>query len=67
VRAVAGNQNLAFELLPYDPRGGQTVLAELEKYRGQDITAVVIQQPNSSARWRTSTASPTGRTRTARC
>jgi glycine dehydrogenase subunit 1 len=46
VQAVAGNQNLAFELLPYDARGGQTTLASLEKYRGQDITALVIQQPN---------------------
>ena len=46
VQAVAGNQNLAFELLPYDARGGQTTLASLDKYRGQDITALVIQQPN---------------------
>ncbi len=46
VQAVAGNQNLAFELLPYDARGGHTTLASLEKYRGQDITALVIQQPN---------------------
>jgi len=46
LQAIAGNQNLAFELLPYDPKGGQTLCAGLEKYRGQDITAVVIQQPN---------------------
>jgi len=46
VEAIAGNQNLAFELLPYDPGSGQTVLAALEPYQGQDITAVVIQQPN---------------------
>jgi glycine dehydrogenase subunit 1 len=46
VRAVAGNQNLAFELLPYDARGGHTAVASLEQYRGQDITALVIQQPN---------------------
>jgi glycine dehydrogenase subunit 1 len=46
VQAVAGNQNLAFELLPYDARGGHTTLASLDKYRGQDITALVIQQPN---------------------
>jgi glycine dehydrogenase subunit 1 len=38
--------NLAFELLPYDPRGGVTTTASLEKYRGEDITALVIQQPN---------------------
>jgi glycine dehydrogenase subunit 1 len=46
LQAVAGGQNLAFELLPYDPRGGVTTVASLEKYRGQDITALVIQQPN---------------------
>jgi glycine dehydrogenase subunit 1 len=46
VQAIAGNQNLAFELLPYDPKGGQTLVAALEPYAGQDITAVVLQQPN---------------------
>jgi glycine dehydrogenase subunit 1 len=46
VEAIAGNQNLAFELLPFDPKSGQTVLAALEAYSGQDITAVVVQQPN---------------------
>jgi glycine dehydrogenase subunit 1 len=46
LRAIAGNQNLAFELVPYDQKGGQTVVSALDQYRGQDITAVVIQQPN---------------------
>ncbi len=46
VQAVAGGQRLSFELLPYDPRGGMTTTASLEQYRGQDITALVIQQPN---------------------
>jgi glycine dehydrogenase subunit 1 len=46
LQAVAGGQKLAFELLPYDPRGGSTSTASLEKYRGEDITALVIQQPN---------------------
>ena len=46
LRAIAGNQNLAFEQLPYDPQGGYTTIASLEKYRGEDITALVIQQPN---------------------
>jgi glycine dehydrogenase subunit 1 len=46
VRAIAGNQNLAFELLPYDARGGHTTAESLDTYRGQDITALVIQQPN---------------------
>jgi len=46
VQVVAGNQNIAFELLPYDQRGGQTLVSALEPYGGQDITAVVLQQPN---------------------
>jgi len=46
VRSIAGNQNLSFELLPYDPKGGHTLAAALEPYTGQDITAVVIQHPN---------------------
>jgi glycine dehydrogenase subunit 1 len=45
-QVIAGNQNLAFELLPYDPTGGQTLVGALDKYTGQDITAVVLQQPN---------------------
>ena len=44
--AICGNQNLAFESVPFDARSGQTVLAALDQYRGQDITAVVVQQPN---------------------
>jgi glycine dehydrogenase subunit 1 len=46
LQAIAGNQSLAFELVPYDQKGGQTIVAALEKYQGQDITALVIQQPN---------------------
>ena len=46
VKAVAGNQRLAFELLSYDDRGGHTPAASLERYRGEDVTALVIQQPN---------------------
>ncbi len=46
VQVIAGNQNLAFELLPYDARDGRGALASLDAYRGEDITALVIQQPN---------------------
>jgi glycine dehydrogenase subunit 1 len=46
LQAVAGGQKLVFETLPYDPRDGTTTLASLEQYRGQDVTALVIQQPN---------------------
>ena len=45
-QAICGNQNLAFESVPFDAKSGQTVLAALDQYRGQDITAVVVQQPN---------------------
>jgi len=46
VRSIAGNQNLAFDLLPYDARDGRTAVANLDRYRGEDVTALVIQQPN---------------------
>jgi len=46
MRSIAGNQNLAFDLLPYDARDGRTAVANLDRYRGEDVTALVIQQPN---------------------
>ncbi len=42
--ATAGNQGLRFEEVPYDD--GVTSLASLAKYDDEDITALVIQQPN---------------------
>jgi glycine dehydrogenase subunit 1 len=45
-RAIAGNQNLVFEELPYCTDGGHTVPESLRKFDGTDITALVIQQPN---------------------
>jgi len=44
--AIAGNQGITLEELPYDPATGCTVLDALARYEGQDITAVVVQQPN---------------------
>lgn len=44
--ATAGNQGLTFEQLPFDPRRGVTALDALQTFAGQDITALVIQQPN---------------------
>jgi glycine dehydrogenase subunit 1 len=46
VHAIAGNQGLVFEEVPFDPSTGQTALDALAAYEGQDITAVVLQQPN---------------------
>lgn len=45
-RAIAEGQKLNFDVLPYDPATGTTPAASLQGYQGQDITAVVIQQPN---------------------
>src|SRR5438105_1848341 len=44
--ATAGNQGLRFEDVPYTPDGGVTPLDALKKYDGDDITALVVQQPN---------------------
>ena len=46
VQAIAANQGLIFEEVPFDPATGQTALTALAAYEGQDITAVVLQQPN---------------------
>jgi glycine dehydrogenase subunit 1 len=45
-RAIAGNQNLVFEDVAFSRDGGHTALEALKAYEGQDITALVIQQPN---------------------
>jgi glycine dehydrogenase subunit 1 len=44
--AIAGNQSLVFEPLLFDTENGQTDSDCLAGYEGDDITAVVIQQPN---------------------
>ena len=44
--ASASNQSLRFEELAYSPDEGRTLVDSLAKYEGQDITAIVIQQPN---------------------
>ena len=43
---TAHNQGLKFEELPYEPVSGLTAPAVLAKYAGEDVTALVIQQPN---------------------
>ena len=45
-RSIAGLQEFTFEDLPYDTAGGNLSLESLRAYEGQDITALVIQQPN---------------------
>src|SRR6202047_1694388 len=44
--ATAGNQGLRFEELPYSPGEGVIATTSLAKYEGEDVTALVIQQPN---------------------
>ena len=44
--AIAGTQGLELVDLPYDPRSGCALPDALKAYEGQDITAVVLQQPN---------------------
>jgi glycine dehydrogenase subunit 1 len=45
-RAITEGQNLKFDVLPYDTASGTLPTNSLDAYRGQDITAVVVQQPN---------------------
>lgn len=45
-KAVAGNQNLKFDAVAFDARSGATRVATLKSFEGQDITGLVIQQPN---------------------
>ena len=44
--ATAGNQGLRFEEVPYSSGEGVIATTALAKYEGEDITAIVIQQPN---------------------
>lgn len=46
VRTVVRHQGILVEELPYCSGAGHTEPAALERYAGQDITAVVIPQPN---------------------
>ena len=45
-RSIAGNQGVTFEELPYCPEQGCTLADALARYEGEDITALVIPQPN---------------------
>jgi glycine dehydrogenase subunit 1 len=40
------NQGLKFEELPFEPASGVLAPARLARYAGEDVTALVIQQPN---------------------
>ncbi len=44
--AIIKNQNIELVEIPYDKTTGRTNLQALEQYAGEDITAIVIAQPN---------------------
>jgi len=43
---IVNNQGIELVEVPYDPEGGHTALDSLKQYEGEDIAALVIQQPN---------------------
>ena len=45
-QAIAGNQDIAFEMVDFDKSTGCTALEALKVHGGNDFTALVIQQPN---------------------
>lgn len=46
IETVVGTQHIEVITLPFDEQKGITDLAVLDAYQGQDITALVIAQPN---------------------
>ena len=45
-RAIVEGQGLVLEELPYCKQAGVTLATALDQYAGQDVTALVVQQPN---------------------
>jgi glycine dehydrogenase subunit 1 len=45
-KTLIGKQGIVLEEIPYCPETGQTLVEALGSYSGDDITAVVIPQPN---------------------
>ena len=45
-QTIVGKQGIRFEDLPFDQRGGHLTPESLEGFAGDDITALVIPQPN---------------------
>lgn len=46
IDAIVRNQHIEVITLPFDEHSGTTTLEALDQYKGQDITALVIAQPN---------------------
>jgi glycine dehydrogenase subunit 1 len=45
-QSIAGNQGIIIETVDFDRSAGRTLLESLQPYSGQDVTALVVQQPN---------------------
>ena len=46
LETIVRNQHIEIITLPFDPASGTTAIQSVEKYQGEDITALVIAQPN---------------------
>src|SRR5450755_1628237 len=45
-RSIVGNQGVTLETLDYDRASGRMLAESLQQFAGQDVTALVVQQPN---------------------
>src|SRR6202521_5358842 len=45
-QSIAGNQGIVFETVDFDRSAGRTLFESVQPYSGQDVTALVVQQPN---------------------
>ncbi len=45
-RSIVGNQGVTLETIDYDRASGRTLTESLQPFTGQDVTALVVQQPN---------------------
>src|SRR5210317_968686 len=50
-QSIAGNQGVRFKTIDFDPESGVTAVAALAEWAGQDVTALVIPQPNYFGRY----------------
>jgi glycine dehydrogenase subunit 1 len=46
IETIVRNQHIELITLPYDPQQGITARSSLEQYNSEDVTALVIAQPN---------------------
>lgn len=46
IETIVRNQHIEVITLPFDEKQGVTALSALEQYQGEDITALVVAQPN---------------------